>query len=242
MTDTNIEIIKQTKEKIIKLLAESGWSEKLRLFLNSNDMDVLLEKLLSLSNEGKHFTPTLKDVFKAFVKCPFDNVKVVIIGQDPYPYINVADGIAFSCSKTNKLQPSLRYIINAINRTVDDRNIENQDKPSVDLVRWADQGVLCINAALTCEIDKVGSHYEIWSDFIFTMLDALNFNKFGIPYVLMGKVAHSLENFISPNNAIIKTTHPASAAYAKLNEWDCNNCFNKVNDILISQDKTPIKW
>lgn len=82
MTDTNIKLIQETKEKIIKLLTESGWSEKLRLFLTSNDMDILLKKLLEQSNEGKKFTPTLKDVFTAFTKCPFDSVKVVIIGQD----------------------------------------------------------------------------------------------------------------------------------------------------------------
>lgn len=82
MVDTNISIITNTKQKIIELLSPSGWADKLRIFIKSSDMDELLEKLLIHSNEGRHFTPTLKDVFTAFVKCPFDDVKAVIIGQD----------------------------------------------------------------------------------------------------------------------------------------------------------------
>jgi hypothetical protein len=72
MTDTNVSIIQDTKQKIIELLTPSGWAEKLRTFLTSQDMDILLEKLLNESKEGRNFTPTLKDVFRAFTECPFD--------------------------------------------------------------------------------------------------------------------------------------------------------------------------
>lgn len=239
MTDTNIDILQDTKEKIIKLLTPSGWADKLRLFLKSSDMDTLLEKLLIESQEGRNFTPTMKDVFTAFTKCPFDKVKVVLIGQDPYPYLGVADGIAFSCSKTGKLQPSLRYMLNAIEKTVTQEFPEKQD---VDLSRWAEQGVLCLNTALTCQIDKIGSHYEIWSDFIFMVIDALNFHHEDVPFLLMGKQAHSFSPYITPANPIIKVSHPASASYTKTNEWDCEDCFNKINTILISQKQQPITW
>lgn len=241
MTDTNIDIIKETKEKIINLLTPFGWSDKLRIFLKSQDMDKLLEKLLIESKEGRNFTPTLKDVFTAFTKCPFDNVKVVLIGQDPYPYLGVADGIAFSCSKTGKIQPSLRYIFKAIETTAK-LEYRSDDIENPDLTRWADQGVLCLNTALTCQIDKVGSHYDIWTDFMFMVIDALNFNKTGVPFVLMGKQAQTFGPYITPSNPVINISHPASAAYAKANEWNCGDFFNKVNDILISQEKTPIKW
>ncbi len=202
-------------------------------------MDKLLEKLLNESKEGKNFTPTLKDVFTAFVKCPFDQVKVVIIGQDPYPNLGIADGIAFSCSKTRKTQPSLKYIFKAIEETVYQGFPTHQDP---DLSRWAEQGVLCLNTALTCQIDKVGSHYEIWSEFMFMVIDALNFNKPGVPFILMGKQAHTFSPYINPTSHILKISHPASAAYAKANLWDCHDCFNKVNNILISQEKSRITW
>jgi uracil-DNA glycosylase len=239
MIDTNINLISETKKKIINLLKDSGWADKLRIFLNGHEMDVILEKLLKESEEGRHFTPTLKDVFNAFIKCPFDDVKVVLIGQDPYPQLGVADGIAFSCSKTGKVQPSLKYIFKAIEETVHQEFPTHQDP---DLSRWAKQGVLSLNTAFTCQIDKVGSHYEIWSEFLFMVIDALNFNKEGIPFVLMGKQATALSNYINPSHHILKISHPASAAYAKANLWDCHDCFNKVNNILISQQKSPIIW
>lgn len=240
MVSTNIEIIDTTKEKIIALLTPSGWAEKLRLFLKSSDMDTLLEKLLIESKEGRNFTPTLKDVFTAFTKCPFDQVKTVIIGQDPYPGLGIADGIAFSCSKTGKQQPSLKYIFKAIENTT---KLEwRADEQNPDLSRWAEQGVLCLNTAFTCQIDKVGSHYEIWSEFMFMVLDVLNFNKAGVPFVLMGKQAHTFSPYVNPASAVLKISHPASAAYAKANEWNCGDCFNKVNEILVSQDKSPIIW
>ncbi len=236
MTDTNINIIQDSKQKIIKLLTPSGWATKLRIFLNSEDMDKLLEKLLIESKEGRKFTPTLKDVFNAFVKCPFDSTKLVIIGQDPYPQLGVADGLAFSCSKTGKVQPSLKYLFDAVQRQT------KTFQDDVDLTRWADQGVLLLNTALTCQIDKVGSHYEIWSEFMFMVIDALNFSDKQLPFILMGKQAQNFEPYINPRNLIIKTSHPASAAYAKANEWQANDCFNKANNFLIFNQKTPINW
>jgi uracil DNA glycosylase len=74
------------------------------------------------------------------------------------------------------------------------------------------------------------------------VLDSLNFHKQGVPFVLMGKQAHTFAPYITPANPTLKISHPASAAYAKANEWNCGDFFNKVNEILISQEKTPIKW
>jgi len=238
MVDTNITIIKDTKEKIIKLLAPSGWSEKLRIFLNSQDMDILLEKLLIESKEGRNFTPTLKDVFRAFTECPFDQLKVVFIGQDPYPIMGVADGISFSCSKTGKMQPSLRYLLGAVNKTVYNQPVDTPQ--DVDLKRWANQGILMLNTALTCQIDKVGSHYAIWKEFFFMVLDVISAKKSNVPVVLLGKQAHTYSIYLT--NPIIKISHPASAAYAKSREWDCEDCFNKVNNMLIEQGLGPITW
>lgn len=230
----------QIKCKLIEKLTPSGWAHALRGFIQTSDFDDVLEKLLEERNAGKRFTPPLKHVFKAFEECPFDKLKVVLVGQDPYPYLGVADGMAFSCSVSGKIQPSLKYIFEAIEKTV------FQEFPSYqepDLTRWAKQGVLLLNTALTCQIDKIGSHYHIWNDFIMYLMDTLNMNKSGLVFILMGKQAHELEGYINDYHHVLKTSHPASAGYSKT-VWDCNDVFNKTNEYLKTTQGTYhcIKW
>jgi uracil-DNA glycosylase len=235
MTETvNLEEIKC---KLIEKLTPSGWATKLRGFIQSSDFDKILEALYQQREAGKRFTPPLKDVFKAFEQCPEKDLKVVIIGQDPYPSMNVADGIAFSCSRTGKLQPSLKFIFEEIERTV------YQEWPTYqepDLTRWAKQGVLLINTALTCEIDKVGSHYDIWNDFIMYLLDMLNLTNSGIIFILLGAKAQELEAVLGQNHYILKASHPASAVYSG-HKWDCKDVFNKTNEIIVANNGPEFK-
>ena len=107
----------EIKCKLIEKLTPSGWSVKLRSFINSSDFDKILDSLLQERDAGKRFTPPLKQVFRAFEECPVDKLRVVMIGQDPYPHFGVADGLAFSCSNTGKPQPSLKNIFEAIDTT-----------------------------------------------------------------------------------------------------------------------------
>jgi uracil-DNA glycosylase len=232
--------LEEIKCKLIEKLISSGWSTKLRGFMQSSDFDQILETLYQQREQGKRFTPPLKHVFRAFEECPEKDLKVVIIGQDPYPSMNVADGIAFSCGLTGKPQPSLKFIFQEVERTV------YQDWPTYqdpDLKRWANQGVLLINTALTCEIDKVGSHYNIWNDFIMYLLDMLNLTKSGLIFILLGAKAQELETVLGQNHYILKASHPASAAYNG-GKWDCNNVFNKANEILKQQNESGlfINW
>lgn len=220
--------LEEIKCKLIEKLTPSGWATKLRGFIQSSDFDKILETLYVQREEGKRFTPPLKHVFKAFEECPEKDVKVVIIGQDPYPGMNIADGIAFSCSITQKPQPSLRFIFQEIERTVYQEFPTHQDP---DLTRWANQGVLLINTALTCEMDKVGSHYDIWHDFIMYLLDMLNLTNSGIIFILLGAKAQELESVLGQNHYILKASHPASAVYNG-GKWDCNDVFNKANEII----------
>jgi len=125
-------------------------------------------------------------------------------------------------------------------KAVEEQTKTPQNDP--DLTRWADQGVLLLNSALTCQIDKVGSHYDIWKDFIFMVIDAINFSNPEAIFVLMGKQAQSFASYISPTNPVVKISHPASAAYASAIRWECDDCFNKINQTLIIQRKEPIKW
>jgi len=110
--------LQDVKEKLHKKLEVSGWGEKLRSFMLSTDMDKILDVLLKEAMDGKRFTPPMKYVFRAFEECPYDKVNVVIIGQDPYPQLEVADGIAFSCSIKDKPEVSLQHIFKAIKESV----------------------------------------------------------------------------------------------------------------------------
>ena len=218
----------EIKCKLIEKLKPSGWSAKLKGFVQSSDFDKILQKLYDLREADKRFTPPLKHVFRAFEECPVDKLCVIIIGQDPYPQLGVADGLAFSCGNTDKPQPSLRNMFEAIEQTVYQEFPTYQDP---NLTRWANQGVLLLNRALTCEVDKVGSHYDVWNEFLMYVLDILNFTDSGLIFVLLGKPAQELESLIGPNHYIIKASHPASAAYTKT-VWDCNDLFRKVNEII----------
>jgi len=224
----------EIKEKLIEKLQPSGWATKLRGFVQSSDFDKILDALYKLREDGKRFTPPLKQVFRAFEECPHNKLKVIMIGQDPYPYLGVADGIAFSCGNTMKPQPSLQKIFEVIDNTIEH---------DPNLTRWANQGVLLLNSALTCQVDKVGSHYIIWQEFIAYTMDMLNYTDSGLIFVLMGKQAQELEGLIGEHHNIIKISHPSSAVYTKI-KWDCDDVFNKINSIIEGQHgpEFKIKW
>ena len=218
----------EIKEKLIEKLKLSGWANKLKGFIQSSDFDKILQTLYNEREDGKRFTPPLKDVFRAFEQCPEKDLKIVFIGQDPYPQLGVADGMAFSCGVTMKPQPSLRNMFEAIEETVYQGFPTYQDP---NLTRWANQGVLLLNTALTCQVDKIGSHYSIWNEFVMYVFDMLNFTNSGLIFVLLGAKAQELESIIGPNHYILKASHPASAAYTKTT-WDCKNIFLRANEII----------
>jgi len=231
--------LQDVKEKLYLKLKHTGWDDRLKSYLLSAEMDKTLDTLLKEALDGKRFTPSLKYLFNAFEKCPFDKTEVVIIGQDPYPQLDVADGLAFSCSRKDKIEVSLQYILDAIKQTVPE---ELQDpNPTNDLKRWADQGVLLLNSGFTTTIGKPGTHQLLWRPFLVNVLDALLWYKPGLVYVFMGKKAQEYVDLIPDNNYKILVTHPASAAYAG-RKWDCDDLFNKINKHLESQQKPKIIW
>jgi uracil-DNA glycosylase len=217
--------LQEIKQKLFNKFAINGWDKVFRSFVFSSDFDDIITKLWDLSNDNKKFTPPLKQVFRAFEECPYDNLQVVIIGQDPYPQLGVADGISFSCSNTNKLQPSLRFILEEVNRTVYDNEVIIED---LDLKIWSNQGILMLNTALTTEIGNIGSHYDIWKPFTTYLLDWLNINKSELVYVYMGKKAEEWSSMTDDTNIKYFVKHPASAAYNG-SKWDSKDLFNKIN-------------
>jgi uracil-DNA glycosylase len=231
--------LEEIRTKVLLKLEPSGWKPVLKSFIESSDFEKIILQLIRLTKDGKRFTPPLKDVFRAFEECPYDKLKVVIVGQDPYPQFDVADGIAFSCSKTNELQPSLRYILNEVNLTVYGGHPASTD---VDLSRWAKQGVLLLNTAFTTTVGKIGQHYNIWKPFIAYLFDHLTWSNNGLVYIYMGKQAQDWADCVNDNNYKFLLSHPASAAYNSETRWDSKNVFLETQVIIKQNYNEDLIW
>ena len=232
--------ISEIQKKLVETINHTDWYGLLNHFITKSEFQEILEKLVFEVEEGKRFVPKIKNTLNAFKECSFKDLKVVVIGQDPYPWLyknhpdgTVADGLAFSCGHSMKIQPSLEYIYNAMGKEPDDRN--------PDLKYLANQGVLLLNSAFTVEVNKPGTHYHIWKPFMNIILDAICYNKPGIVFILLGKVAQQFEDVITEDNLILKASHPASAGYNKV-IWNCEDVFNKTNEYLKQRGKTIIQW
>lgn len=226
-------------DKLYEDLVPSGWARVLRTFIYSSDFKNIIQSLANESLLDRRFTPPLRDIFRAFKECPYDDLKVVIVGQDPYPTINVADGIAFSCSKTMRLQPSLKFMLDEVNRTV-----YNGDSVSnnPDLTRWSRQGILMLNTALTTEIGKIGKHYDIWKPMLNYLFDYLSNYNNGLVYIYMGKEARTWADNVNDNCFKLFCSHPASAVYNKFRKWDSQNVFPIAQKIVDENYKHLILW
>jgi uracil-DNA glycosylase len=222
--------INNLRERINNALEESGWTPALAPFINGLSFDIILNSLVTMYKNGKRFTPKFKDIFNAFKECPYKEIKVIVIGQDPYPQLGSADGIAFSCSKKGKAEKSLQYILKAL----------NDEQGDVDLRRWSNQGVLLLNTAFTCEINSIGSHINLWKPFAIYLFELLNRHHKNVPVIMMGKKAEDWQVYLS-NQKLYKVSHPASAAY-RGGQWDCKDVFNQVNIELEKQGKACINW
>ena len=231
--------LEETQTKLYNKLKPSGWGDRLRSFINSSDFENILAQLLKEAQAGNRFTPPLRQVFRAFEECPYNKLKVVMIGQDPYPYINCADGIAFSGSNLNRVETSLKFMFKELEDTV--YPLEGYEW-NPDLARWCNQGVLLINSAFTTTIGKVGQHYKLWQPFMAFLLDTLATQNSGLIYVFMGKKAQEWCDFVPDNNFKLICSHPASAAHSQLEKWDSGNIFNKVSDLVKKHYNETIIW
>ena len=227
MNNIDINIVK-LRETLNDKLVDSGWEPLLSPYVNGLNFDYVVNELVKQVAEGRRFTPKFKNIFNAFYECPREDLKVVIVGQDPYPQLGVADGIAFSCSIKGKAEKSLQYINKSLGTN------------HTDLRCWSNQGVLLINTALTVEVNKIGSHYHLWKSFIEYFFEGLNRCCPDTIFIMMGKKAEEWQTLI-PNCKILKCPHPASAAY-RGGEWDSKDVFNKANLILEKLGKDSITW
>ena len=183
----------------------------------------------------KSHYPKTKDIFKALQLTPFENIKVVILGQDPYHDGN-ATGVAFACKKS--VSPSLKQIWNSIKKD----SIKELENVNPNLEHLVQQGVLLVNTILTVEEGIPLSHKRLnWEHFIEYVLNELNNNRKNIVYMLWGSQAKAYSKYInSENNLILTETHPVYAAYNN-KEWNCTH-FSQCNKYLKEHNIEPIKW
>lgn len=235
--------LQELQGKLYERLKPSGWGDVLKGFLMSSEMTRILERLIEESADGQHFTPKLKQVFRAFIECPYEKLKVVLFLQCPYQFlidgVTVADGIPLSCGNTGKLQPSLVFVHKEISDTL--YQGQNYDF-RCDLKSWSNQGVLLLNAALTTTVGKTDTHILLWRPFIVYLMDMLGFTNGGLIWLFMGRKSQEYMRLIGDNHYKLVCTHPASAAHQHLETWDSGGVFVKIHELLIKQGKTPINW
>ena len=181
--------------------------------------------------------PEEKNVFNALELTPFESVKVVILGQDPYHGFGQAHGLSFSVQKGIPLPPSLRNIYKELQE-----DIGGELPTEGDLSHWAKQGVLLLNTVLTVEEGNANSHKGMgWERLTNRLIESLNELKHPVIFILWGKPAQDKEKLITnSNHVILKAPHPSPlSAYRG---FFGSKPFSKVNDILIQQGQTPIRW
>ena len=213
-----------------------------------------VKKIISrLSASSSSLCPQLKDVFKAFHLCPYNSLRLIIIGQDPYPQLRslncnsittkvpVATGIAFANSSDtpeSSYSPSLEVLRESfIDFTIPHRVVTFEP----DLEKIEEQGVLLLNSALTCQQGRVGSHTLLWRPFMKSLLTNLSKQLTGIVYVLMGTQAQTLEPYINKQfNHVLHIRHPSY--YARTKTRMPSEIWQQVNSILIGQNGYGIEW
>ena len=181
--------------------------------------------------------PEEKNVFTALELTPFESVKVVILGQDPYHGFGQAHGLSFSVQKGTPLPPSLKNIYKELQE-----DIGGELPTEGDLSHWAKQGVLLLNTVLTVEEGNANSHKGMgWEILTNRLIESLNELNHPVIFLLWGKPAQDKEKLITnPNHVLLKAPHPSPlSAYRG---FFGSKPFSKVNDILIQQGQTPICW
>ena len=238
---SNIDL-KDIQQKLYERLKPSGWADKLKGFLLSADFHNILAELQRQSQSGKKFTPVLKQLFRAFEECPYSELKVIIMVQDPYSKALVADGLALSYSNSAvdpKVPMSLQYFLREIENTVYPEGCEYNP----DLTRLANQGVLLLNTALTTTVGMTQQHAELWRPFTTYLFDILNTDNTGLVYVFVGNDAKLWKKNISTkNNFKFFITHPTTSIRMERPNWDSGDVFNQINKILMNHYKTTITW
>ncbi|MEM9985214.1 MAG: uracil-DNA glycosylase [Bacteroidota bacterium] len=214
---------------------EAGWKAALKNEWEKPYFQRLKEFLRAEKTASQRIFPPGKLIFHAFDRTSFEQVKAVIIGQDPYHGPGQAMGLSFSVPRGVRIPPSLRNIYKEIN---DDLGLPIPAHG--DLTHWADQGVLMLNSILTVRASQAGSHRgKGWEQFTSAAINVLNRDKEGLVFLLWGKYAQEKGAIIDPSrHKVLKAPHPSPLARG------FNGCrhFSQANEYLVSLGKEPIDW
>lgn len=215
---------------------ESSWKNKLSSEWDK-DYFVRLTDFVRQEYKTKQVFPPASKIFAAFDACPFDNVKVVILGQDPYHDVGQANGLCFSVNDGIQMPPSLVNIFKEIH---DD--IGTPMPTNGDLSRWAQQGVLLLNATLTVEAHRAASHQgRGWEEFTDEVILRIAQDCSGIVFMLWGAYAIKKGAFIDRTRHLVLTS-PHPSPLSAYRGFFGNKHFSKANQYLQQQGKSPIIW
>ena len=215
---------------------EESWKKVLAEAFEQPYFEALRNFLLKEKNEGKVIFPPGPSIFNAFNQTPFDQVKVVILGQDPYHNPGEAMGLSFSVPQGVRIPPSLQNIYKEINSDL------GLPMPlHGDLTHWVNQGVLLLNAMLTVEAGKPGSHQNIgWQTFTDGVIRRLSDQREHLVFMLWGRFAQGKNALIDPaKHLILEAAHPSPLARDAFR--GCEH-FSQSNAYLQANGKTPIDW
>ena len=216
---------------------EQSWKEVLACEFEKDYFARLTQFVKDEYNSGTPIYPPARLIFNAFDHCPFDNVKVVILGQDPYHGAGQANGLCFSVNKGIAFPPSLLNIFKEIQS-----DMGTPIPQDGDLTRWSDQGVLLLNATLTVRASQAGSHQKQgWEEFTDAAIRELASRRSGIVFILWGSYAQKKGAFIDRNkHLVLSSPHPSPlSAYQG---FFGNHHFSTANRYLREQGKSEIIW
>lgn len=216
---------------------EPGWSSALADAFASQSMLALAQFLLAEVAAGKTIFPDEADVFNAFTYTPFDRVRVVILGQDPYHGPGQAHGLSFSVPQGVKAPPSLVNIFKEI-----ERDLGIARPAHGNLEHWAKQGVLLLNAMLTVEQRNAGSHQKKgWESFTDAAIEAINRQCEGVVFLLWGSYAQKKGALIDSDKHLVLTAPHPSPLSAHRGFLGCGH-FSQTNAYLQARGLPPIDW
>ena len=216
---------------------ESSWKEQLADEFEQPYFKQLCDNVDRAYKDNQCF-PSIDLVFNAFKLCPFHNVKVVIIGQDPYPREGQAHGLSFSFDGGKPFPPSLQNIFKEINN-----DLGSPIPTSGNLTRWAEQGVLLLNSILTVQANKPASHQRKgWERFTNVVIKRLNDECEGLVFMLWGVKARKKGRCIDSNKHLVLTSAHPSPRAVNLGYSFGKKHFSQANEYLHERGKSPINW
>ena len=221
-------------------ILEESWREKLKDEMDEPYYRELVDKVQK-EYENETCYPPEDKIFNALNLCPFDKVKVVIVGQDPYFNPGQAMGLSFSVPEGIQLPPSLQTLYRALKISLD-----TSDKPSGNLMNWVGQGVLLLNTTLTVRKDKPNSHRKYkWWRFTDAVIRALDAEREHIVFMFWGRIAQRKERLVhvvNDRHLVLKAIHPSPLAVRRKGEWDGKEHFTCCNKYLNEHGIAPIDW